>query len=161
MSQFADKDGTLWTVAIDILTVRDVRNELGLNLVDFIQEHGSQLCDRLADAETLASVIYVVCRPQVTLRGLDQDSFIRSFDCDAINAATAALLEALSNFYPQTKRKVMRAILTQATQRIAATQPTDEEIEKSVAAAMDRHFQTTTGDKSGELQASLASTPAA
>jgi len=147
-------------LAIDVLIARDVRNTFGINLTDLVQADGSQLTDRMNDHEVLAGVLFIVCARQAKVRGLDAEAFIRSFDCDAIQSATTAIWGALCDFFPESKRRVLRVILAKTLERMKTPQPTDEQIETAVEAVLDKVLPITTGESSGSLPEFSASTQA-
>jgi hypothetical protein len=64
----------------------------------------------------LVDVLYAVCKEEADSRNVSDEEFGRSMAGDAIEFATAALLDEIIDFFPEAKRKVFRRILD-ATRR--------------------------------------------
>ncbi len=107
MSTFKDNAGNDWTLALDAPAIRAVRNECGgLDLVDL----SGDACEKLAsDPCLLVEVLWVLCRDKAG-GGIEAAEFGRRLVGDAIERATAALLEAIADFFPKRRRELARAM---------------------------------------------------
>jgi hypothetical protein len=109
MHTFTDATGRTWSVAINVDTVRRVKALAGVNLMDVVE---GQLVARLqTDPVLLCDVLYAVCKPQADAQNVTDEDFGRSMAGDAIEAATEALLEDLTDFFPSGQRGLMRKAL--------------------------------------------------
>ena len=98
MHTFTDAIGRTWSVAINVDTVRRVKALASVNLMDVVE---GQLVARLqTDPVLLCDVLYAVCKPQADAQNVTDEDFGRSMAGDAIEAATEALLEDLTDFFP-------------------------------------------------------------
>ena len=110
MKTFNDNEGRMWTVAVNIATVKRVKSLLGVNLMDAIE---GKLIEKLAtDPVLLCDVIYAVCKPEADETNVSDEQFGKAMAGDAIEHATVALLEELVDFFPEAKRLVLRKALT-------------------------------------------------
>jgi len=109
MRTFTDNAGRAWTVSINVDAVRKVRAEAG---VDLLEVADGKLIDRLAeDPVLLCGAIYACCREQAEARNISPEDFGRAMAGDAIDAAVAAFLEDLVDFFPSRRRPVLRKVL--------------------------------------------------
>jgi len=110
MKNFKDSDGKVWNVLLTVGTAKRVRDELDLDLVNAAD--GSAIEKLIEDPILLFDVLYVICKAQAEKAGINNAEewgmLIR--DGDVIEEATAAFLEALTDFFPAPRR----AILTKA-----------------------------------------------
>lgn len=111
---FTDNAGDAWLVFIDTYAVRDVRKQLGYDLLETFTE--GRLLQLAGDPALVVDIVYVVCREQAEKRGLADREFGRRLIGDAVDGATTALLRALADFFPTPKRKVLEKILQKADQ---------------------------------------------
>lgn len=122
MKSFSDNTGRNWTLAVNVGTIKRVRALCGVDLANIITMEAGQnpkvdLLDRLAnDPVLLVDVLYAVCKEEADKNNVSDVDFGRAMAGDAIELATAALLDEIIDFFPETKRRVFRKILD-ATRR--------------------------------------------
>lgn len=122
MKCFVDNAGRTWTVAINVAAVKRVRALCGIDLANVITlEPGERpkvdVLERLAsDPVLLVDVLFAICQPEAERKGVSDVSFGEGMAGDAIELATAALLDETVSFFPSAKRKVLEKIVT-ATRR--------------------------------------------
>jgi hypothetical protein len=105
MAVFRDAKGRDWTVVVDTTTVKPVRESLQIDLLDT----SGRTLERLADEPALlVDVLWVLCRDEAKERGVTDIQFGQALVGDSIDAATAALMEAVTDFFPSRKRDVLR-----------------------------------------------------
>lgn len=150
MKTFNDNTGRSWTLSVTVGTIKRVRALCGVDLANIITlEPGKQpkvdLLERLAsDPVLLVDVLYAVCKPEADTRNVSDEEFGRAMAGDAIEFATAALLDEVIDFFPEAKRRVFRKILD-ATRRFeikskqALTELlTDPELDGKIDAALEQ-----------------------
>lgn len=150
MKSFTDNTGRAWMLAVTVGTIKRVRALCGVDLANIITlEAGKQpkvdLLERLAsDPVLLVDVLYAVCKPEADTRNISDEEFGRAMAGDAIELATAALLDEVIDFFPEAKRQVFRKILN-ATRRFeikskqALTELlTDPELDGKIDAALEQ-----------------------
>ena len=110
MRTFKDNAGRTWTLALDVWTVKQVRDLLAMDLLDLGESPGkpSLLVRLISDPVLLVDVIYAVCRDQAAGAGISDEQFGRAMAGDAIEQATTAVLEELVDFFPSRRRIVLR-----------------------------------------------------
>jgi len=109
MASFTDSDGRSWTLRIDVSAIRRVRKALDVDLLDLA---GGPLLERVAgDPVLLVDLLYALARGQADEQGVDAEAFGAGLVGDAIDAATAALLEALADFFPSRKAALLKAVI--------------------------------------------------
>ena len=110
MKAFKDNADRTWEVEVTTAAVKRVRGLVDVDLVG--QTLSGDLLDRLADDPVLlCDVIYALCKPQADREGISDEDFGRAMAGDAIERATAALLEELVDFFPSPKRRILRKAL--------------------------------------------------
>ncbi|HOF17723.1 MAG TPA: hypothetical protein PK082_02345 [Phycisphaerae bacterium] len=109
MKTFTDNAGRSWTVEVNVAAVKRVR---GLLDVDLLDAAGSKLIGRLIDDPVLlCDLVYCLCKPQADAQDVGDEDFGKAMAGDAIEAATTALLEELTDFFPSPKRRLIRTML--------------------------------------------------
>ena len=68
------------------------------------------------DPVLLVDVLYAVCKSEADSKNVSDEDFGRAMAGDAIEHATAALLDEIIDFFPEAKRQVFSKILS-ATRR--------------------------------------------
>ena len=150
MKTFNDNTGRSWTLSVTVGTIKRVRALCGVDLANIITlEAGKQpkvdLLERLAsDPVLLVDVLYAVCKPEADAKNITDEEFGRAMAGDAIEFATATLLDEVIDFFPEAKRQVFRKILD-ATRRFeikskqALTELlTDPELDTKIDAALEQ-----------------------
>ncbi len=166
MKSFTDNTGRAWMLAVTVGTIKRVRALCGVDLANIITlEAGKQpkvdLLERLAsDPVLLVDVLYAVCKPEADAKNITDEEFGRAMAGDAIELATAALLDEVIDFFPEAKRQVFRKILD-ATRRFEVKSKqaltellTDPELDGKIDAALEQLM-----NSSSASQESPESTP--
>lgn len=139
MPTFTDNAGREFNVAITGLGVKKLRSELGINVADGFDARAKEKRSLVAmideDYTTLFDVLYVLCQGQCEAFGISGEEFADALFGDAIEHATTALLEALCDFFPSQKRKILRAMLRRTQERRVIL--TEEQIETAVNQIVD------------------------
>lgn len=118
MPAFTDTTGRTWAVDIHVQSLKRVRSLLGVDLLTVLDD-GCQLLARLHDDPILlVDVLYAVCQPQAQAAGVCDEEFGRSMSGDALLQGTTALLESLSDFFPNARQRAVLKELLQKTQRV-------------------------------------------
>ncbi len=106
MQKFVDRAGRIWIVDIDNTTLRRVKTVTGVQLLDAID---GELITRLSsDPLLLGDVLYAICKPQAEKQDVTEEAFGEGLAGNAIDDATHALLEALINYFPESRRRLLR-----------------------------------------------------
>ena len=104
---FTDTEGRRWTFAVNVLTARRVKDELGIDLLAGLDPE-SDVFERLAgDVFTLFDVMACLLTDQLKERDLTSEDLGQSLDEQTCEQALRALVEALIDFFPPQKRKVL------------------------------------------------------
>lgn len=136
MKCFTDTAGRVWTLAVNVATLKRVRALCGIDLANIITLDGgsrpdASLLERLAsDPVLLVDVLYALCKEEAGRRNVTDTDFGASMAGDAIEQAAAALLDEIVDFFPSAKRRVMKRIM-EATRRFG------EKAETALAAALE------------------------
>ncbi len=125
MKSFTDNAGRVWTLAVNVAAIKRVRALCGVDLnsiieMDAANQPSAKLLERLStDPVLLADVLYAVCKPECDSKNVTDGEFGAAMAGDAIEHATAALLDEIIDFFPEAKRLAFRKILS-ATRRFEA-----------------------------------------
>ena len=136
MKSFTDNTGRVWTVNVNVGTVKRVRALCGVDIANVISI-GSDgkpevtLLERLAtDPVLLVDVLYAVCKEDADAKKVSDEDFGRAMAGDAVELASAALLDEIIDFFPEAKRRVFGKILN-------ATRRFQERTKTALAAILD------------------------
>lgn len=168
MKSFTDNAGRDWTVEVNVSALKRIKGLTGTDLLEAID---GPLVERLIrDPVLLCDVVYAACKPQADERGVSDEDFGRAMAGDAIDRATAALLEELVAFCPSPRDRANLGRVLTATRvvmdkaRDVVERRIDELIEGgALERAMLEAVPETTpaaaaGDSSGSAPASSDST---
>lgn len=109
--QFTDADGRAWPVPVNVSTIKRTRDLIGINLLDIVADNGALMQKLSTDPITLCDVLYCVCKDQADRLSLTDCQFGELLAGDCLEAATLALLEGLTDFFPKAKRELLRTAL--------------------------------------------------
>jgi hypothetical protein len=106
MQKFVDRAGHIWIVDIDNTTLRRVKNLTGVQLLEAID--GDLITRLSSDPLLLGDVLYAICKPQADHQQITDEAFGEGLAGNSIDDATSALLEALINYFPESRRRLLR-----------------------------------------------------
>jgi len=109
MRAFKDNNGRSWSVVINVTTIKRVRGLLEIDLMEAVE--GNLLERLVTDPVILCDIVYVLCKPDADASGITDEQFGEAMFGDALAAATTALLEALVEFFPLPKRRLLEKAL--------------------------------------------------
>jgi hypothetical protein len=145
MRTFSDSAGRTWCVSLNVAAVKQVRDLLGLNLLDVFD---GKLIDRLAtDPILLVDVLYVVCKTEAEKAGVSDVQFGQAMAGDAIAAATDALLKELVDFFQPGQREILSKAIAKrnnyqkAIEARALANMDDPRLDEAVKAGIDRRTE--------------------
>lgn len=163
MRQFKDNAGRTWEISVNVDAIKRVRallkDDAGVpvNLLSAVEGH---LLEKLAsDPILLVDLVYVLCQPAADRLGVTDEDFGRSMAGDAIDAATVAMMEELTDFFPASRRPLLQA----ATKKLAYLQniATSEAIRRLESPVLEQRLrQEIANDSFGVLPGSSESTQA-
>jgi len=161
MQTFTDNAGRQWQVEVNVAALKQP-----------IEGTGGLLERLVRDPVLLCDVVYALCKPEADARSISDEDFGRAMAGDAIEHATAALLEELVAFCPSPRDRANLGRVLQATREVMdkardlATRRIDHliqsgELERLAENAMEEAAQhpPTPGDSSGTAPEPSASTP--
>ena len=114
MRTFKDCEGRTWSVTLNVLQMKRIRANLGVDLVNVIAlDAGGKvkvdLVDRIAsDPCLLVDILWVCVEEEAKAAGVTDEQFGRSLAGDAIEDATRAFLDELVDFFPGAKRLFLK-----------------------------------------------------
>ncbi len=107
---WTDGEGRSWSTAINVNTIKRVRELAGINLLEVFD---GQLLNRLSgDPELLVNALYAMCKPQANERSVTEQAFAELLVGDVIEQAATALVQGLIDFFPKDRREVLRRLWT-------------------------------------------------
>lgn len=118
MTTFKTTDGAEWKVAVNVATVKRVRDTVGLNLLGLVGD-SAVIADAFRDDLRIAETLAAVVKPQLDAAGKTADDFYAVIDGAVIESAAEALLREIVNFFQEPRRSVLLAAMekVQATAR--------------------------------------------
>ena len=168
MHTFKDNQGREWTVEITVAAIKRVRGLAGVDLMEVLEGSNGLIEKLVRDPVLLCDVIYAACKPQADEREVADEAFGASMAGDAIEHATAALLEELVDFCPSPRDRANLGRVLKATREVmdkardVVERRIDELIdggalERAVLEAVPPTVEAAAGGSSGSAPASSAS----
>lgn len=168
MHTFKDNQGREWTVEITVAAIKRVRGLAGVDLMEVLEGSNGLIEKLVRDPVLLCDVIYAACKPQADERQISDEAFGASMAGDAIEHATAALLEELVDFCPSPRDRANLGRVLKATREVmdkardVVERRIDELIdggalERAVLEAVPPTVEAAAGGSSGSAPASSAS----
>lgn len=136
MKIWKDAEGHAYETRITVAEIRDVKTELGINLMDIAT--GDLLQKISEDVILLCDILYVINRSQAKEYGIDDAQFGRNLYGDALEEATRAFVEEMINFFPnQRTRQLLTKAMTKGQERMdkaldLAEKSLEEELNKPI-----------------------------
>ncbi len=117
MANFSDLNGRNWVVTLDVYSIKQIKKELEIDLLD---EKVHETLQRIANDVVLAvDVLYYAMKEQLDTAQISDREFGRSLAGDCLNEAVGALVQALVDFFPNPrKREFMQKMWTKATSHL-------------------------------------------
>lgn len=161
MKAFKDIQGHEWQVTVSVTAIKRVKGLTGVDLLEVLD--GSLIQRLIGDPVLLVDVLYAVCKPQADERSITDEQFGEAMAGDAIDTATAALLDEIVSFCPSPRDranlgrilKAANEVMDKARDRIEAKLNSGE-----LERAAEEALRQTLGDSSGDAPASSESIPA-
>ena len=118
MKTFSDNAGRTWTVTINVDAVKRVRTLTQINLLDVLDDGCKLLAELHDDPVLLVDVLYCLCKPEADAQHVSDEEFGRGMSGDAILQASTALLEELSDFFPNARQRAAMKELLKKTETV-------------------------------------------
>ena len=141
-AMWTDPNGRDWSTAINVQTVRCVRDKTEVLLTDAAD---TDLIERLyTDVMLLADVLYAVSIDQAEAREMSASDFGEMLAGETIDKACESFMEDLILFFPSGRRQIAKKIWTTASRletektNLLTVKLTDEQLDKMIAATVDR-----------------------
>jgi len=168
MRAFKDNSGREWSIEITVAAIKRVRGLSGVDLMEVLEGANGLIEKLVRDPVLLCDVVYAVCKPQADERRVSDEAFGASMAGDAIEHATAALLEELVDFCPSPRDRANLGRVLKATREVmdkardVVERRIDELIdggalERAVLEAVPPTVEAAGGGSSGSAPASSAS----
>lgn len=118
MRAFKDNSGREWSIEITVAAIKRVRGLAGIDLMEVLEGSNGLIEKLVRDPVLLCDVIYAACKPQADERQVSDEAFGASMAGDAIEHATAALLEELVDFCPSPRDRANLGRVLKATREV-------------------------------------------
>jgi chorismate mutase len=170
MSSFKDARERQWLLQLNVSNIRAIREK---HKVDLASLEGKAFDQLEADPVLLVDVLHTLCEEQIEKEKITPAEFGESLVGDAIDNATAAMLQAIADFFPKSKREMVQTLArkTQAMREVglqkAMAKIESPELEAKVMEAMDQRLEADVQEILSQLKnasaspASSASSPTA
>jgi hypothetical protein len=170
MKTFADNAGRTWAIAVNVATVKRVKDLLQVNLLEIADPKGKLLEKVVEDPVLLCDILFCLVKPEADAKGISDEDFGRSLAGDVLGTATDALLGEIADFFPKGRREIMQRILAKLTALqekatgLALLKLDDPELDRQMEEELRAALDQATGRKTstsaaGSSPGSPASTP--
>jgi hypothetical protein len=151
---FTDALGRRWLLQITVGSCRKAKDALGLDLIHPTEELFERLCDSPLD---LADLLWLLCEEQAQAAGVSDEQFGCGLGGDAIDEASAALLQALVNFSPRHRRAPLEKVIEKV--QALSDRMTQKVLREIESEAFDRMLEEKLGEPFTGSPESSESTP--
>jgi len=111
MPQFKDEQGRTWDLSAGpVLNVASAKRVKDLRSVDLFKLFSAEAERLFTDPALLVDVLFILCQRQADKAGVSDEQFGEGLVGDALERAANALMDAVADFFPQSKRQTLRAI---------------------------------------------------
>jgi hypothetical protein len=167
MRSFKDTTGREWQIAINVNSVKRVRDQVDKFDLLKVVEDQTTIARLTNDPFTLVAVLYAICQPQADAGSVTPEAFGEAMgNGDVLEAAVDALLEDLTDFFPPHKRGPMKAamaklreIQARASAMATAKIESPEVMDAAMAALKSQFDAPMFGSSSTSVPASSVLTP--
>lgn len=111
MRTWKDRDGREWLVDVNVGSIRKVK---AVTTIDLLSVVDGTLGEKLSDPMALCDVLWVLSEEQALKKNITPEVFGASLAGDSLESAVTALVEEIVDFFPQQRRKILKAILEKA-----------------------------------------------
>lgn len=116
MPYFKDNQGRSWEVAVNVTSIKRVRELLKVNLLEVVD--GALLEQLYRDPILLCDVVYAICKPQADAANVSDSQFGEGLAGDAIEAASQALLDGIVGFFQNRRDRANLQQVLQTASRV-------------------------------------------
>lgn len=149
MATWKDKNGKEWNCEITIKTLKQIKQRLGIDLLE-PQENIKKL---IADKYLLCDVLYLAHEDACKQQNITDEDFGGLLVGDAIDGATKALIDSLICFFPTQQRQMLEKITKKREEVTAAIyQKIGNEIDNLPIEKVMEELQRLFGKESTNLQ---------
>lgn len=114
MKPFQTSDGAKYEIAVNVATVKRVRDLTGINLLGLVGDQKA-VSDLFEDDVKFCEVLCAVVRPQLEAAGKSDDDFFAAINGDVIETAAEALLAEIVNFFQEPRRTLLKTAMDKYT----------------------------------------------
>lgn len=127
MQSFKDNEGQTWNVSLTIGKVRQLREKLGLDLLD--TQHHLQVMNSLTDR---LAFVFLLVEEQAKDRGIDAEALeLRFYGEGVASAASMSFLKELESFFQRLGQTVQARLTASSIEAMGKAQQRLEDLLKS------------------------------
>lgn len=117
MHRFTDRAGRLWKIEINVTAVKAVRKaDIDVDLLALVENECRQLGALLANPIQLVDTLWVLCMAQAEEQGVSDVDFGRGLGGKELEAAAAAFLAELGDFFHEPAKRAALSKMRQTLQ---------------------------------------------
>jgi hypothetical protein len=117
MPSFVDAAGRTWTLDVNFQSCEDVFRETGVSLVKLFDDRAKPLASLLETTAVFGHVCYILAEAEAA--GVSKRDFAKAIKGDPIDTLTRAFLEAVTDFFPDARRRAALGKLTESWQKLS------------------------------------------
>jgi hypothetical protein len=118
MKTFRTTDGLEWQIAVNVATVKRVRDLAGVDLLAVVDDAGP-LQAIFGDHVKFSEVLCAAVRPQLADRDMGDDEFFATIDGAVIEAAAEALIGEIVDFFQEPRKGLLKKALAKYQEALA------------------------------------------
>lgn len=117
MKEFKDEEGRPWQLKVNVASIKRVKDLTGIDLLDSVE--GEVMQRLVANPIDLCDVLFALVKPQADDKGISDVQFGEGMAGEAIDHATVAFLEELTDFFPEPRRSLLKKAVQKINQMMA------------------------------------------
>ncbi len=146
MAKFTDSMGDEWQVSVDAFSLRQIKSELEVDLLDL---SGGDWARLDSDLCLRVDVISLLCSDEAAGRQVTANGFAKRLTGEGLANATYALVDAVEEFLPPNRRRMLKALMAKYEELTA------KGVELSLAKLDDRLTNRVMKDAERKIDAEL------
>ncbi|PQO35863.1 hypothetical protein DTL21_07970 [Bremerella cremea] len=115
-TKFTDSKGRKWVASIDVPTVKELKAELGVDLLELLDGKADVLQKLIDNPVLFVDALYIICREQCEKVKVTDIDFGRGLVGEGIDNAASAFMVGLADFFPYGRRRIVLGVIEKLTE---------------------------------------------
>jgi len=114
---FRDRQGREWTPRLTYLIVRNIKQRTGVSILE-IADKTEGLVAAFDRIENFSKVLFASVEREAAKASVTEDDLMDALDGELVEKASEALLDAIVEYFPERKKKLLRKTWEKASEAV-------------------------------------------